>query len=140
MDASFSLMSQYTAISARFPPTTIPPASTTAQPTSDQSDASTSAASSSATETISKQSEAAPEAVASTSKAATTDISQISPSADDSSQAGTSKTNVIDENQVTIEDLGADDDNDSSQGSDLASELRRRRLQKFVKTEPEQDH
>lgn len=142
MDASFSLMSQYSTISARFPPPPAPTA-TTSQPTPEQSSATVNDPET--LPSISKQTEAAP--AASTSKdsdqtspiASTSGIEPIrghSPLLDDKNKPSTSRASVIDENSVTIEDLGRDDDN--ANDSDSTTELRRRRLQKFLKVE--QDH
>lgn len=142
MDASFSLMSQYSTISARFPPTPAPTA-TTSQPTSEQPSVAVNHPD--ASQSISKQADATP-ATSTTEDsdktspiASTSGIEPIrghSPLLDDNNKPSTSRASVIDENIVTIEDLGRDDDN--ANDSDSTTELRRRRLQKFLKVE--QDH
>lgn len=146
MDASFSLMSQYSTISARFPPPVVPtaaPTTTPSQTTSDQPSATVSDPV--VAPSISKPTEATP--TASTAKvsdetlpiASTSGVESIdshSPLPDNNEKPSTSRASVIDENSVLIEDLGRDDDNATD--SDSTTELRRRRLQKFLKVEQDQ--
>lgn len=144
MDASFSLMSQYSTISACFPPPAAPTPTPASQPTSEQPG--TAVSDPIASSSISKQTDATPAASTSnasdkttTPVASTSGIETIrshSPPIDDTNKPSTSSASVIDENKVTIEDLGRDEDN--ANDSDTASELRRRRLQKFLKVEQDQ--
>lgn len=149
MDASVSLMNQYSVISARFPPPTL--LTQTQQSSNSTAQSATSQTSSTGSSTTNNNTNVAPPGVATSllntklqkdlgSTAAVIDpdktsgISTIGDTASSSStidEKSTLKTRGLDENLVTIEDIDSEESNEP----DAASELRRRRLQKFLKTE-----
>lgn len=117
MDASVALMNQYTAIAARFPPATQPQVPTESSETE------------SAQNPLSPHSTDESDTTPTPPKVETKNVDATTSGVENIvDNANASSSNVIDENKVSIEDLGRDDD-------DHASELRRRRLQKFMSTE-----
>lgn len=132
MDASVALMNQYTAIATRFPPAAQPQVPAESAPAGEPSEVKSAPSTSSSHSNEEPPSKAAaPEVEAAQPEATTSGVEKVVDSVPGSSQ--NASANVIDENEVTIEDLGRDDDDQGS--SDQASELRRRRLQKFLNVE-----
>lgn len=130
MDASVALMNQYTTIAARFPPATT---STTTQSTSTSqtSDDATNSSQNNQQPTTSTADSTSDDTPVKT-EPTTSGVEQLDVSDTNSSLiAGSSG-----ENKATIEDLGRDDDD--MDPSDPATELRRRRLQKFLNGEQKQ--